>query len=166
MPTLPTAGQPLAPLSRLSVLAPRAPKAGPQGLAVNRTAAAAGVTELVRDPAYRLVVGSRSLSLADLEAMPQYTVDLPIACVEGWSATASWTGVRVRDLVPIGAVTVESLQPRGRYRVSTLPPEFVAHPRTLLALPHHGYPVRLIAPNRPGVLQTKWVGRLTVREIR
>ncbi|GIJ55870.1 molybdopterin-dependent oxidoreductase [Virgisporangium aurantiacum] len=172
--TLATVGQTLAPLSRLSVLAPRDPKAGPQGLAVNRTAAAAGVTELVRDPAYRLVVGSRSLSLADLEAMPQYTVDLPIACVEGWSATASWTGVRVRDLVPIGAVTVESLQPRGRYRVSTLPPEFVADPRTLLALrlngevlhPDHGYPVRLIAPNRPGVLQTKWVGRLTVREIR
>ena len=26
--------------------------------------------------------------------------------------------------------------------------------------PEHGYPVRLIAPNRPGVLQTKWVARL------
>ncbi len=26
----------------------------------------------------------------------------------------------------------------------------------------HGYPVRLIAPNRPGVLQTKWVSRLDV----
>ena len=27
----------------------------------------------------------------------------------------------------------------------------------------HGYPVRLIGPNRPGVLQTKWVTRLVVR---
>ena len=26
----------------------------------------------------------------------------------------------------------------------------------------HGYPARLIAPNRPGVLQTKWVNALTV----
>jgi DMSO/TMAO reductase YedYZ molybdopterin-dependent catalytic subunit len=26
----------------------------------------------------------------------------------------------------------------------------------------HGYPVRLIGPNRPGVLQTKWVARLVV----
>jgi DMSO/TMAO reductase YedYZ molybdopterin-dependent catalytic subunit len=26
----------------------------------------------------------------------------------------------------------------------------------------HGYPCRLIAPNRPGVLQTKWHGRITV----
>jgi DMSO/TMAO reductase YedYZ molybdopterin-dependent catalytic subunit len=185
--TLATVGQTVAPLSRLSVLAPRDPGRdpgrGPQGLPVNRTAAAAGVATLARDPAYRLVVAGprteRTLSLGDLEGMPQHTVDLPIACVEGWSATASWTGVRVRDLVAaVGVgraeVTVESLQPQGRYRVSTLPPGFVADPRTLLALrlnggilhPDHGYPVRLIAPNRPGVLQTKWVGRLTVRELR
>ena len=26
----------------------------------------------------------------------------------------------------------------------------------------HGYPVRLIAPNRPGVLQTKWVSRIVI----
>jgi hypothetical protein len=177
--TLATVGQTVAPLSRLSVLAPRDPEVGPQGLPVNRTAAAAGVTALVRDPAYRLVVGPRTLSLGDLERMTQHTVDLPIACVEGWSATASWTGVRVRDLVAMlgidrAEVTVESLQPRGRYRVSTLPPEFAADPCTLLALrlngdvlhADHGYPVRLIAPNRPGVLQTKWVGRVTVREVR
>ena len=28
----------------------------------------------------------------------------------------------------------------------------------------HGFPARLIAPNRPGVLQTKWVARLDVLE--
>jgi len=27
----------------------------------------------------------------------------------------------------------------------------------------HGAPLRLIAPNRPGVLQTKWVRRLDIR---
>lgn len=26
----------------------------------------------------------------------------------------------------------------------------------------HGFPARIIAPNRPGVLQTKWVHRLEV----
>jgi DMSO/TMAO reductase YedYZ molybdopterin-dependent catalytic subunit len=48
--------------------------------------------------------------------------------------------------------------------------EHARDPLTLLALrlngeelsPDHGYPARLIAPNRPGVLQTKWVGRLEV----
>ena len=27
----------------------------------------------------------------------------------------------------------------------------------------HGYPIRLIGPNRPGTMQTKWVNRLVVR---
>jgi DMSO/TMAO reductase YedYZ molybdopterin-dependent catalytic subunit len=27
----------------------------------------------------------------------------------------------------------------------------------------HGFPVRLIAPNRPGVMQTKWINRVIVR---
>jgi DMSO/TMAO reductase YedYZ molybdopterin-dependent catalytic subunit len=48
-------------------------------------------------------------------------------------------------------------------------PPHARSPRTLLATglngspldPDHGYPVRLIAPNRPGVLQTKWVTRVT-----
>lgn len=48
--------------------------------------------------------------------------------------------------------------------------EYVRDPLTLLALtlngqvlePDHGYPARIMAPNRPGVLQTKWVTRLEV----
>jgi DMSO/TMAO reductase YedYZ molybdopterin-dependent catalytic subunit len=71
-------------------------------------------------------------------------------------------------------VLVESLEQGGRYRSSTLPPTHAADPLTLIALrlgdevlhPDHGYPARLIAPNRPGVLQTKWVARLVVREQR
>ncbi len=77
------------------------------------------------------------------------------------------------DLVdaPSGSdVRVESLQPRGGYRVTTLQGNFSDHPLTLLALKlhgeplaiDHGYPARLIAPNRPGVLQTKWVSRIDV----
>ena len=45
------------------------------------------------------LAGPLRLSRADLEAMPQVTVVLPIACVEGWSTTATWQGVRVADLV-------------------------------------------------------------------
>ena len=58
----------------------------------------------------------------------------------------------------------------GSYRSSVLMEPHVADPLTLLALqlngeplhPDHGYPLRLIAPNRPGVLQTKWVNRLVM----
>jgi hypothetical protein len=162
----------------LAVLATRSGN-GPQGIPVNKSALAAGVVDAATDPDYRLVVafGAREVRLAraDLEAMPQVRVTLPIACVEGWSASGTWTGVRLRELVALvaersAAVRVESLQRVGGSRSSRVEPELVAHPDTLLALGlggeplalDHGYPCRLIAPNRPGALQTKWVGRLEV----
>ena len=138
------------------------------------------MTAAATDPAYRLEVayGGRVVSLtrADLSAMTQRTSGLPIACVEGWSAHGQWTGVRLRDLLdlvgaPTGSsVTVSSLQERGPFRVTHLPSQFADDPLTLLALGlageplsvDHGYPCRLIAPDRPGVLQTKWVSRLEV----
>ena len=118
------------------------------------------------------------LSGAELAAMPQVTEALPIACVEGWSASATWTGVRVRELLdlveaPAGSdVRVESLQQRGaipgddaaRRNFADDPPHS-AGPATSTERPlavDHGFPCRLIAPNRPGVLQTKWVTRLDV----
>ena len=108
--------------------------------------------------------------------MTQRTAGLPIACVEGWSADGDWSGVRLRDLLDLvgaprgSAVTVSSLQERGPFRVARLPAQFADDDLTLLALGlggealsiDQGYPARLIAPNRPGVLQTKWVSRLEV----
>ncbi len=69
------------------------------------------------------------------------------------------------------AVTVSSLQQHGAFRVTHLPAQFADDDLTLLALGlggealsiDHGFPARLIAPNRPGVLQTKWVSRLEVQ---
>jgi DMSO/TMAO reductase YedYZ molybdopterin-dependent catalytic subunit len=176
--TLTTVGQAFTPLKNFLLFAPRHPDKGPQSLPVNRTAAAAGVGRIA-DEEYRLVVaGPRSytLTLDELRALPQHEVELPIACVEGWSKSARWIGVRVVDLLErAGApeharVRVVSLQLRGGYRVSELGHEHARDPLTLFALrlngeeldPDHGYPARLIAPNRPGVLQTKWVGRLEV----
>ncbi|MFR9722939.1 molybdopterin-dependent oxidoreductase [Streptomyces sp. MS19] len=176
--TLTTVGQSVTPLRRLAVLAPRAPDASAQGVPVNRTAAEAGVAGLAAERWRLTVAGPRpfDLTLAALNALPQHTARLPIACVEGWSAAADWTGVRVRDLLeragaPAGAgARVVSLQQQGGYRVSELPPPYAWDPLTLLALringrelsPDHGFPARIIAPNRPGVLQTKWVGRIEV----
>ena len=170
--TLTTVGQSLSPLGAVSVLSPRVPGVGPQGLPVRQTAEHARVTDVGAE--YRLVVEGPDrleLTLADLAAFPQRTERLPITCVEGWSASATWTGVRLGDLLVAAGlprdteVTVESLQERGLYRKSTVAPPHAASSRTLLATglngapldPDHGYPLRLIAPNRPGVLQTKWV---------
>jgi DMSO/TMAO reductase YedYZ molybdopterin-dependent catalytic subunit len=176
-----TVGQTVRPLARLALLAPRRPDVGPQGFPVNRTAAAAGVTAAATDPGYRLIVEGRvrrrlELTLDGLNALEQHDATLPIACVDGWSASKTWSGVPVRDLLqmagaPDGAqVTVHSLQRRRAYRSSELDVEQAAASDTLLALRvggeplhlDHGYPLRLIAPNRPGVMQTKWVTRLVV----
>jgi hypothetical protein len=173
---LATAGVTVPWLRRVSPLAWRS-ATGPQGISVNRTSAAAGI---VVPPDWRLEIvwpgGRRTLSLAELAALPQRGAELPIACVEGWSASARWTGVPVAELLaqagaPTGhPVRVSSLETAGLYSKSTLPANHASDPLTLLALrinnevlhPDHGYPCRIIAPSRPGVLQTKWVTRLEV----
>ncbi|MGL5864492.1 MAG: molybdopterin-dependent oxidoreductase, partial [Dermatophilaceae bacterium] len=166
-------------LRRIALLAIRSGE-GPQGIPVNRSAFAAGVLGRIEDPAWRLRLtgpaGIRELSLADLRALPQRAAVLPIACVEGWSASGTWGGVPVRELValvgggPGDDVIMRSMQVGGGWGTSRLPANFAEHPDSLLALdlggeplhPDHGYPCRLIAPARPGVLQTKWVGEVEV----
>jgi DMSO/TMAO reductase YedYZ molybdopterin-dependent catalytic subunit len=179
--TLFTVGQTLPGLRRLALLAPRDPAVGPQGRPVNRSAANAGVVRAATSPAYRLTVGGRVarplvLTLDDLRAMPARTATLPIACVEGWSYSARWTGVPLRDLLamagapPHAAAHVESLERRSIYRVSFVDHFQAADADTLLATHldgevldlDHGYPLRLIGPDRPGVNQTKWVTGVTV----
>jgi DMSO/TMAO reductase YedYZ molybdopterin-dependent catalytic subunit len=109
-------------------------------------------------------------------ALPAHEAELPIACVEGWSFSATWRGVRLRDVLALAgappgrAVRVESLEPAGAYRTSTLDHRQAMDDLTLLATHldgqrlaiDHGYPCRLIAPDRPGVLQTKWVSQVVV----
>ncbi|MFD8963869.1 molybdopterin-dependent oxidoreductase [Streptomyces sp. NPDC059568] len=176
--TLVTAGQSVTPLKDLALLSPRDPDAGPQGLPVNRTAHAAGISRAaVRN--WRLYVGGPrpyELTLRQLRAMPQHSVELPIACVEGWSKSAHWEGVRIRDLLARAGVEdgarlrIVSLETRGGYGVTEMDSAYTRDGLTLLALrlngqvlsPDHGYPARVIAPDRPGVLQTKWVTRLEV----
>jgi DMSO/TMAO reductase YedYZ molybdopterin-dependent catalytic subunit len=179
--TVTTIGQTYRPLRKLALLAPRRPDVGPQGFPVNRTARAAGVLETARRDDFRLVVDGRvaapmALTLDEVRALPRHRAVLPIACVEGWSSSHAWEGVRVRDLLDrAGAradaeVRVESLQQHRSYRTSILDVDQARDGDTLLALMvdgeplalDHGYPLRLIAPNRPGVNQTKWVTRLVV----
>jgi DMSO/TMAO reductase YedYZ molybdopterin-dependent catalytic subunit len=174
-----SAGGTLPVVDRLAVLAARE-SGGPGGVPINRTARTAGVIRAATSATWTCEIrdGERALRVTreDLAALEQHTVELPIACVEGWSATGTWTGVRMSDVVAlVGAspdvdVAVHSLQESGVGRSSVLPAGFTADPLSLLALAldgeplslDHGYPARLIAPNRPGVLQTKWVARIEV----
>ncbi len=177
-----TAGSTVGFLSPVSFLAQRRPDVGPQGLPVNKTAAQADVVEAATDPAWRLTVGGAverplTLTLADLRAMELREAELPIACVEGWSASARWRGVPVPALLDLAGarrdavLTVVSLQQGGLYGSAEVNRLHARDRDLLLALDldgeplhlDHGFPVRLIGPNRPGVAQTKWVTHLEVR---
>ena len=102
--------------------------------------------------------------------------NLPIACVEGWSTTQAWTGVRLRDLAALAGVpapssaVVRSLE-NGPFAQATLTSGQVLHPDALLAIavngaplaPDHGYPARVVVPALPGVHNTKWVRSIEFR---
>ncbi|MGA5287381.1 molybdopterin-dependent oxidoreductase [Streptomyces pseudogriseolus] len=176
------------PLRRTAVLTPHGgtePGSGPGAFQVNKTAEYAGIrSEDTTEEAWRLTVTGRTgtvrLSRAELLAMEQHDADLPIACVEGWSTSdQAWRGVRLRDLAALvgydepAAVYVESLQAHGTWRDAALSAGQVADERSLLALsvngadltPDHGHPARVIVPAAPGVLNTKWVTRLTFGDL-
>lgn len=175
---LATVGDKVPALRTVSVLAQRN-GTGPQGLPVNRSAAAAGVIKKVTDPGYRVTLvsaaGEHSFTVAQLRALPQTTAVLPISCVEGWSQSASWTGVRLRDLLQAAGIQQSQgvrmvSAEQGTYAVSMVTPAVAADDLTLIALElegrpldiDHGYPARLMAPDRPGVMQTKWLERIEV----
>ena len=177
------------PLRRTALLAPHGgaePGSGPNGFQINKTAAYAGIdTAETAGDAWRLVVTGRTgtvrLSRARLAGLPLHSSALPIACVEGWSTDDQWwRGVRLRDLAALVGyeddppdVFVESLQRHGAFRKAALRANQVADPRSLLALyvngerlsPDHGYPARIIVPAAPGVLNTKWVARMTFGDL-
>lgn len=176
-----SAGQTLdGPLRALALLSPhgRDYGNGPNDFQINVTAATAAIDPALTGPDWRLEVRGRStltLSRQALLALPQTTVNLPISCVEGWSTTQTWTGVRLVDLRAMvaaqdaGGVLVESLQRGGAFNAATLGREQSSDPQTLLALrvngaelsADHGYPARMVIPGAPGVHCTKWVRRLT-----
>ncbi|WP_371526075.1 molybdopterin-dependent oxidoreductase [Streptomyces sp. NBC_01283] len=184
-----TAGQTVdGPLRRTALFAPHGggdPESGPNGFQINKTAAKVGIERRDTGEQWRLVVGGPrgevKLSRSDLLQLPLHSAALPIACVEGWStADQWWRGVRLRDLAALAGfdedppgVLVESLQRHGAFRKAALRDNQVRDPRSLLALhvngedlsPDHGYPARIIVPAAPGVLNTKWVSRLTFGEL-
>lgn len=170
------------PIRQLGLLSPRSTQLndGPNGFQINKTAAAVGIGPEQTGAAWRLKVegeAAREFSREQLLALPQHSYDLPIACVEGWSTTQRWTGVRLRDLAAqagIGGdaeVQVESLQKAGALREVTLSSGQVAAENSLLALKvngedlslDHGFPARVIVPGAPGVHQTKWVATMKFR---
>ena len=164
------------PFRRLALLAPRGRVfgTGPNDFPVTHTAAWAEVSSEMTGGDWRLsVVGARTISFSrqQLLAMAQSTRTLTITCTDGWSTTQRWTGVPLAALArlvdaPDGALLrAVSLQPGVGQALS---PSLYTDSRSLLALRvngadislDHGYPARVILPNVPGTMNTKWVSEL------
>jgi len=117
-----------------------------------------------------------SFSLAELKSFPSRSQITHLACEEGWSYIAQWTGVplsRVLDSVAI--------LPQARYVVyrsiqsdwwDSIDMADALHPQTLVAygmnggeLPvGNGGPLRLRVPRQLGYKNVKYITRLTVTD--
>ena len=124
-------------------------------------------------PGWKLKVGGMvarpmEFTLEDLMRMPRTDIRVQHFCVEGWSATASWHGVRLRDLAEIvGAQRVGYVDFRsfdfGYW--SSWDRDSAFHPQTLIAwgmngeqlTPAHGAPVRLYGGVKLGYKNVKYL---------
>jgi len=126
-----------------------------------------------------LVAKPLVLSLAELRKLPRTDFRVRHHCVEGWSAVASWNGVRLSDLGRLcgadpraGFVEFRSFEqgqpeeggPLVRYS-SSWDRESVDHPQTIVAYGKNGSPLtreegaplRLYSAVKLGYKMVKWV---------
>jgi hypothetical protein len=111
---------------------------------------------------WRLAVDDRSLTYEELWDFPQEDVTAHLDCTSGWYSTQIWRGIRLDRLIQVGeATSIEVRSITGyarRFPVRDLDRlwlalEVGAEP----LLPGHGYPARLVAPDRRGFWWVKWV---------
>jgi len=113
------------------------------------------------------------LSLADLAALPRIGYRLDHFCVEGWTAVATRTGVRLSDIARLagmrpGARYVDFQSFDNGYHESW-DIESAMHPQTLVVYaqdghylnPAWGAPARIYSPVKLGYKNTKYLTRIT-----
>ncbi|UCF09517.1 MAG: molybdopterin-dependent oxidoreductase [Candidatus Bipolaricaulota bacterium] len=125
---------------------------------------------------YRLVVDglvgqTASWTYAELQALEHTTKLITIHCVEGWSVTALWEGIRVGELldvaVPLPAATTVIFHAADGY-TSSLPLAELRRRDLILAdringivlPPANGFPFQLVAEDKWGYKWVRWVTRI------
>jgi len=123
-----------------------------------------------------MVSNPASFSLAELRGFPMRSQITMIACEEGWSYVAEWTGVALSHVLDIAGV-----QPPARYVVyRSIQPDWwdsidmadATHPQTILTVGMNGGelpvpfggPARLRVPRQLGYKNIKYVTRLTLTD--
>ena len=115
----------------------------------------------------------RNLDMPTLHRLPTRTRRVLLDCTGGWYATQDWAGVPVSELLPDMKAVGRNVA--GRLIVRSVTGYWRAFP--LRDLPHlllayeaageplhagHGFPLRLVAPNRRGFWWVKWVTELQI----
>jgi len=124
-----------------------------------------------------LVTRPVTLSLSDLRSYPSRSQITHLACEEGWSYIAEWTGVplshvlrEVTGILPQAKYVVyKSIQP---YWWDSLDLDEAMHPQTLVAygmngadMPvGHGGPLRMRVPRQLGYKSVKYITQLVVTD--
>lgn len=117
---------------------------------------------------------SRSMSLAEIKALPRVEMTTELMCVEGWSEVVTWAGTPLRQIAPANAPEYVSLTtPDEQYYVG-LDLESALHPQTLLAwemngaplTAEHGAPLRLVVPVKYGIKNIKRIGTINFTSTR
>jgi DMSO/TMAO reductase YedYZ molybdopterin-dependent catalytic subunit len=128
----------------------------------------------VAPPDWKLTIGGlvarpQMLTIDQLRKLPRTAMRVQHHCVEGWSAVASWDGVRVSEIAKLAGVHervryVEFRSFDSDYWSSwDLPSAF--HPQTILAYqmdgqplpPGHGAPLRLYSAVKLGYKMVKYL---------
>ncbi len=124
----------------------------------------------------------RALSLTDLMAYPAVTEARTLGCISNpvggdLIGTAYWTGLRLRDLLEDLGLLPEAVELHVRAVdgfYETVLREDMLDPRTLLVYGmngrtltvEHGFPLRILIPDRYGMKQPKWITRIEASDRR
>lgn len=126
---------------------------------------------------WRLDVGGAvrtplSLTLDDLVKMRSVSQRVDHFCVEGWTARAEWTGVRVSELARVAGATSDAqyvdFQSFDSDYHESWDIDSALHPQTIVAYgmdramlgPGHGAPARVHSPVKLGYKNTKYLTRV------
>ena len=111
---------------------------------------------------WRIDVGGAHWTLASIDALPHDRFDALLDCTGGWYSTQTWEGVRLDHLLETG--DWRSFEVRSATGYSLLfPMRDVGRVFLVTTLggeplsPGHGFPARIVAPDRRGFWWVKWV---------
>ncbi|HEX6559013.1 MAG TPA: molybdopterin-dependent oxidoreductase [Longimicrobiales bacterium] len=112
------------------------------------------------------------LTLADLMTLPRTTQRVNHYCVEGWTAVAVWSGVRLSDIARVAQLLPDAnyvdFQSFDDDYHESWDIDSALHRQTLIAYgmdgrllgPEHGAPARLHSPIKLGYKNTKYLTRI------